>query len=107
MRDAKTRQQPRLVDCVIGQVGDVGMQFQPRLAASDALDWGRDVSDLQRCDLPHRIPSFSSLIGFIVWIHVSITKEGLGKRRADTLSEDYGNLIGLNAPSEIRVGDQS
>ena len=61
----------------------VGMQSQPRLAASDTLDQaslGADLSDLQIFDLPHRIPSSSSLIGFIFWIYVSITKEGLDEK---------------------------
>ena len=59
----------------------VGMQSQPRLAASDTLEkapLGADFSDLQ--SLPHRIPSFSGLIGFTVWTHVSITKEGLDEK---------------------------
>ena len=33
------------------------------------LPWGRDLSDLDSFNLPHRIPSFSGLVGFIVWTY--------------------------------------
>ena len=70
---------------------------------------GRDLSDLDSFNLPHRIPSFSNLVGFIVWTYDSITKEGLDDKRADTLFDDYVISVGLIliAPSEIRLPDRS
>ena len=93
------------------------MQSQSRLAASDTLEkasLGAKLVRFQRFDSPHhhhhnhhRILSFSSLIDFIVLIHVSMTKEGLDDERIDMLSENHSISIGIIVSSEVSLPEQS
>ena len=56
--------------------------------------------DLDSFSYPHRIPSFSSCVGFIAWMLVSTTKEELHEKRRNALFNDHAIAVGLIAPTQ-------